>query len=117
MAIMIAVPANVARLAHGVQKDKMKKVYYIADAGPGRGLLTTFRVTLEYRLLQTVSHLTLSPHTFIRRNLTVMGGAIRMVKLFGWEDKMSHSVDEKRRAELRAIRKLRMFNLLNKVVT
>lgn len=46
----------------------------------------------------------------------VLGGAIRMVKLFGWEDRMSESIDRKRRAELNAIWKLKMFNLLNHII-
>ena len=46
-----------------------------------------------------------------------MGGAIRMVKLFGWEERMSRNIDDKRRAELNAIWKLKMFNLFNRILT
>ena len=38
-----------------------------------------------------------------------------MVKLFGWEEKMSERIDQKRREELNAIRKLKMYNLLNSI--
>ncbi|KAJ3557435.1 hypothetical protein NM688_g1474 [Phlebia brevispora] len=46
----------------------------------------------------------------------LMGGAIRMVKLFGWESKMNESIDRKRREELAAIWKLKMFNLVNRIL-
>ena len=42
---------------------------------------------------------------------------IRMVKLFGWEEMMSQDIDDKRRAELNAIWKLKMFNLTNRLLT
>ena len=35
-----------------------------------------------------------------------------MIKLFGWEARMSARIDEKRRDELSAIRKLKLFNLI-----
>ena len=47
--------------------------------------------------------------------MTVMGSVIRMVKLFGWEEKMSERIDQKRREELNAIRKLKMYSLLNSI--
>ena len=40
-----------------------------------------------------------------------------MVKLFGWEERMSQDIDDKRRAELNAIWKLKMFNLTNRLLT
>lgn len=39
-----------------------------------------------------------------------------MVKLFGWEGKMNESIDNKRREELAAIWKLKMFNTANRVI-
>lgn len=38
---------------------------------------------------------------------------IRMIKLFGWEAKMSDQIAEKREDELRQIRKFEMLKLLN----
>lgn len=35
---------------------------------------------------------------------------IRMIKLFGWEDRMATQLDEKREAELKAVRKTRILN-------
>ena len=38
---------------------------------------------------------------------------IRMIKLFGWETKMSSLLDEKRTDELKFIRKTRFMELAN----
>ena len=40
-------------------------------------------------------------------------GVIRMIKLFGWEPRIGAQLDEKRQAELVAVRKNRMFGLSN----
>ena len=39
-----------------------------------------------------------------------------MVKLFGWEGRMNASIEQKRRDELKAIWKLKMFNLANRIL-
>ncbi|GJE87809.1 multidrug resistance-associated ABC transporter [Phanerochaete sordida] len=46
----------------------------------------------------------------------VLGSAIRMVKLFGWEQKMSERIDQKRQDELRALRDLRLLTLVSNIV-
>lgn len=46
-----------------------------------------------------------------------MGGAIRMIKLFGWEDKISKRIDGKRADELNLLRKQRLLILANVLVT
>ena len=51
----------------------------------------------------------------LRKCFIVMEGAIRMVKLFGWE-KISKRIDIRRRVELSAIWKLKMYNLLNRTI-
>lgn len=38
---------------------------------------------------------------------------MRMVKLFGWESKMSESIDRKRQEELKVIRKFRILSLIS----
>ncbi|GJE87804.1 multidrug resistance-associated ABC transporter [Phanerochaete sordida] len=45
----------------------------------------------------------------------VMGSAIRMVKLFGWERKIGERIDERRREELHALRNFRLLSLVNSV--
>lgn len=40
-------------------------------------------------------------------------GVIRMVKLFGWEPRVSEQIAEKREAEIANIRKVKFFELLN----
>ncbi len=35
---------------------------------------------------------------------------IRMIKLFGWEDRMASQLDEKREAELQSVRRTRILN-------
>ncbi|KIP03522.1 hypothetical protein PHLGIDRAFT_534840 [Phlebiopsis gigantea 11061_1 CR5-6] len=45
----------------------------------------------------------------------VMGSAIRMIKLFGWEEKISARVDEKRQKELVVLRRFKILSLLNTV--
>ncbi|KAI0803030.1 hypothetical protein BC629DRAFT_1591129 [Irpex lacteus] len=42
-----------------------------------------------------------------------IGGAIRMIKLFGWEDKINKRIDDKRSEELKFLRKSRLLVLLN----
>ena len=44
-----------------------------------------------------------------------MGSAIRMIKLFGWEGKISARIDEKRRKELGVLRRFKVLSLLNTV--
>ncbi|KDR83052.1 hypothetical protein GALMADRAFT_57306 [Galerina marginata CBS 339.88] len=51
------------------------------------------------------------------QSITEAIGVIRMIKLFGWEIKMSNKIGEKRKEELRWIWKLKMFQLLNIVVS
>ncbi|GJE87808.1 multidrug resistance-associated ABC transporter [Phanerochaete sordida] len=46
----------------------------------------------------------------------VVGSAIRMVKLFGWQKKMSERIDEKRQEELLALRDFRLLTLLSNIV-
>ncbi|KAF7792449.1 hypothetical protein EIP86_003486 [Pleurotus ostreatoroseus] len=41
-----------------------------------------------------------------------LGGAIRMIKLFGWDAKSSAKIDEKRQEELKAIRKFKLLSLI-----
>lgn len=41
-----------------------------------------------------------------------MSGAIRMVKMFGWEDRMSNRIDQKREEELNLLRKNKLINVL-----
>ena len=38
---------------------------------------------------------------------------IRMIKLFGWEPRIRTQLDEKRKEELVAVRKNRMYSLYN----
>ncbi|KAI0758967.1 P-loop containing nucleoside triphosphate hydrolase protein [Fomes fomentarius] len=47
--------------------------------------------------------------------VTEMMGVIRMIKLFGWEPHIASQLDEKRTAELVAVRKNRMLGLYNNV--
>ncbi|KAF7792455.1 hypothetical protein EIP86_003492 [Pleurotus ostreatoroseus] len=42
-----------------------------------------------------------------------LGSAMRMVKLFGWEAKMSERIDNKRQEELKIIRKFRILTLIS----
>ncbi|KAI0085657.1 multidrug resistance-associated ABC transporter [Irpex rosettiformis] len=42
-----------------------------------------------------------------------IGGAIRMIKLFGWEDKINKQIDGKRSDELKLLRKQRLLILWN----
>ncbi|EIW53710.1 P-loop containing nucleoside triphosphate hydrolase protein [Trametes versicolor FP-101664 SS1] len=44
------------------------------------------------------------------QTVTEMMNVIRMIKLFGWEDRMATQLDEKREAELKAVRKTRILN-------
>ncbi|KAI0085670.1 multidrug resistance-associated ABC transporter [Irpex rosettiformis] len=43
----------------------------------------------------------------------VMGSAIRMVKLFGWEKRMSARIDQQRREEVRVLRKYKLFGMMS----
>lgn len=45
-----------------------------------------------------------------------MSGAIRMVKLFGWETRMSERIDEKREEELTLLRKNKIINVYTTVL-
>ena len=45
----------------------------------------------------------------------VMGSAIRMVKLFGWERRISERIDKKRQEELHALRNFRILTLFNNI--
>ena len=40
-------------------------------------------------------------------------GVIRMVKLFGWEPRVSEQIAEKREAEITNLRTVKVFELLN----
>jgi hypothetical protein len=44
-----------------------------------------------------------------------MGSAIRMIKLFGWEARVSERIDKKRQEELRALRDFKTLTALNTV--
>ncbi|GJE87807.1 multidrug resistance-associated ABC transporter [Phanerochaete sordida] len=45
----------------------------------------------------------------------VVGGAIRMIKLFGWEKKISERIDKKRQEELHAVRNFRILTLISTI--
>lgn len=45
-----------------------------------------------------------------------MSGAIRMIKMFGWEDKIGDRIDQKRKEELDLWRKYQLFNLINHIL-
>ncbi|KAF4617299.1 hypothetical protein D9613_006273 [Agrocybe pediades] len=49
-------------------------------------------------------------------SVTETVGVLRMVKLFGWEKKMTETLGEKRNEELKWIWKDKMYNLLNNIV-
>ncbi|KAJ3557433.1 hypothetical protein NM688_g1472 [Phlebia brevispora] len=42
-------------------------------------------------------------------------GVIRMIKLFGWETKMSERIDLKRQEELKAVRKFRILSIISSI--
>ena len=42
-----------------------------------------------------------------------MGSAIRMVKLFGWESRMSARIDQQRREEMHVLRKYKLVSLIS----
>ncbi|OJT02282.1 ATP-binding cassette transporter abc4 [Trametes pubescens] len=44
------------------------------------------------------------------QTVTEMMNVIRMIKLFGWEDRMASQLDEKREAELQSVRRTRILN-------
>ena len=44
---------------------------------------------------------------------TAIGGAIRMIKLFGWEDKIEKRIGDRRLDELKLLRKQRLLVLWN----
>ncbi len=46
-----------------------------------------------------------------------MSGAIRTVKLFGWERKISARIDQQRQEELKAVRKAKLLWLGSCVLT
>lgn len=46
-------------------------------------------------------------------SIVAMGGVIRMVKLFGWEARMSERIDRKRQDELKIIRKFKFLSLIS----
>jgi hypothetical protein len=45
-----------------------------------------------------------------------MSGAIRMVKLFGWEAQMNERIDQQRREEIAVLRKYKLVNLITTVM-
>ncbi len=45
-----------------------------------------------------------------------MVNVIRMIKLFGWEKRIAAQMDEKREAELFAVRKTRILGLSNALI-
>ena len=49
----------------------------------------------------------------IRVTVTTVLSVIRMVKLFGWEDKVNEQIAEKRAVELSWLMKRRLLGLLN----
>ena len=48
--------------------------------------------------------------------VSVVMNVIRMIKLFGWEGRMSSQIDGKRSEELDYIRKLRFMELANSIL-
>ena len=44
---------------------------------------------------------------------TAIGGVIRMIKLFGWEDKIEKRIGDRRLDELKLLRKQRLLVLWN----
>ena len=45
-----------------------------------------------------------------------MSGAIRMVKLFGWEAQMNERIDLQRREEITLLRKYKLINVITTVM-
>ena len=112
LAVMIMtfpLPGYVAKLLQSVQQERMKKVREFLSAvvdvniGP--------RPMLVFNLLLRVSNeiYQLAADFICKLAMNV----IRMIKLFGWETKMSSLLDEKRTDELKFIRKTRFMELAN----
>lgn len=116
MCILIPIPGTIAKLSHDVQVNKMKKVSRpLAFMSLGGANLLTCRVMPGSKLCLKVS---ISRSSSLRTDkctsTIVMSGAIRMVKMFGWESRMSARIDEKRKEELQLLRK---YSIINAIVS
>ncbi|KAF5389262.1 hypothetical protein D9757_003539 [Collybiopsis confluens] len=99
--LMVPIPSVVGKSFQGVQERKMKQ--------------TDTRVQMfsdgeDPSFLTFISILSLTEGT-------VVVNVLRMVKLFGWEQKMAERIARERHTELRAVRKARLLDLLMTVTS
>ena len=69
------------------------------------------RVTLVYRVLQNVCLNVVVLSRYL--NWILAMNVIRMIKVFGWEHKMSTLIADKREVEMKYLQTFRMLELLN----
>ncbi|CDO77193.1 hypothetical protein BN946_scf184747.g6 [Trametes cinnabarina] len=95
MILLFPIPGYVASMIQGVQTEKMKKV-----DKPALVLATSMLTPI----LQTDARV---------QDVTETLNVIRMIKLFGWEPKVTDQLTKKREEELKYIKKYKILELVN----
>ena len=116
MIVYIPIPGYITKRIQGTQREKMHKVRHAyTDSRHPHRLTTGVQTDERVQFVTESTHNHTDTDIGLRlslRTLTVMG-VIRMIKLFGWEPRIREQLDEKREAELVAVRKNRLFGLWN----
>ena len=101
--VLLPIPGVLARVTHRIQTEKMKRT-------DERVEMVTESASWTSSSLFLVLYLTPGPF------LSLATKVIRMVKLFGWEARMSERIAEKREEELKWIKRLQYVHVLVEVV-
>lgn len=98
MVVLAPVPTWIATLTNTVQKEKMKATdARVQDVTESE--LFSFLVHLRYMGMLMIG-------------LAVVMSMLRMIKLFGWENRVERSIAEKREGELKWIWKRKLLGML-----
>lgn len=107
---LLPVPGYIAKLVQDVQRTRMKKVWYLK-------LLSLLYAQLKLPSFRLMHGFKMWPRVISNESLTRMqtylsflaASVLRMIKLFGWEGRMSKRIEDKRLEELKWIWKLRVI--------
>jgi len=112
MVLLFPIPGYIAKMIQSVQITRMKVVCAFT-LNQDHTYLIYVRPMRVCNLLQRVSIFVVNSSAFPSNSTSTAMNVLRMIKLFGWENKMNAKISEKRDEELVWLRKRLILDLIN----
>lgn len=113
MVLLFPIPGYVAKMIQGVQETRMKKVCILLFYSEGFCLFNKRQTDARVQSVTESAFVRCQLNRFLSNPTSTVMNVLRMVKLFGWENKMKVKISEKRDEELVWLRKRLILDLIN----